>query len=478
MNNIFFFTKLLSVSFIMIFIFSINLIAENPLDSNWKRFFSEPTIGPCSPVNNIIADDDGIFISGYFENENEYLQTLNGIAKWGDSLWLPLGNSSPIGLNGIPISMLKRNDKIYVGGCFDSAGTISANNIACFSLTSNSWSALGNGTNGAVHAITFCNDTLYAGGSFDTAGTTATMNIAKWDGTSWLGLNEGINGTVFTMSSLNNELFIGGRFDTAGNVHSQNIVRFCSNSQTWSSLGSGLNNDVYSIYIIDSTIYAGGEFDTAYNESSTITANAIVSWNSCSWSQVGGGIIGEIFSINQYGNDLIIGGNFTLINDDTTHNLAVYDWNNWSGLGSGTDGFVSSISVYSNDVYIGGTFFETGDSLSKFVGLWSISPPQPIINSSINYSNRFKDSGIKLVSYPNPFSKSVNIRFNVKHSEHFKIRIINVFGTEVDVLLDKYINENEKTIIWKPKNLDSGIYYLQLITTQNNLVNKLIYLSD
>jgi hypothetical protein len=43
-----------------------------------------------------------------------------------------------------------------------------------------SWSALGEGTHGLVHALTLFNGQLIAGGDFDSAGAVSANNIAAW----------------------------------------------------------------------------------------------------------------------------------------------------------------------------------------------------------------------------------------------------------------------------------------------------------
>jgi len=56
-----------------------------------------------------------------------------------------------------------------------------------FSLTSYSqtWSPVGNGTNGNIRALEKHNNKLYIGGSFSTAGNISLNNIASWDGLIW-----------------------------------------------------------------------------------------------------------------------------------------------------------------------------------------------------------------------------------------------------------------------------------------------------
>lgn len=79
----------------------------------------------------------------------------------------------------------------YVGGNFTQAGPISANYVARWD--GRSWHALGLGVSGGSYTIVYAllNDghgNLYVGGSFETAGGITAHNIAKWDGSTWSAL--------------------------------------------------------------------------------------------------------------------------------------------------------------------------------------------------------------------------------------------------------------------------------------------------
>ncbi len=130
--------------------------------------------------------------------------------------WLP-GEGRP-GLSGPVFAAAVFDDgtgpALYVGGDFNFAGEVVANNIARWD--GKSWSPLGSGTNSRVSALTVYNGELIAGGEFTAAGGTVVNHIARWDGTTWSPLGSGMNERVYALTEYNGELIAGGSFTTAG----------------------------------------------------------------------------------------------------------------------------------------------------------------------------------------------------------------------------------------------------------------------
>jgi hypothetical protein len=66
-----------------------------------------------------------------------------------------------------------------VGGRFESAGEIEANNIALWD--GSSWTALGSGTDGTIKRIDVYDGALVVAGSFTKAGGNDARRIARWE---------------------------------------------------------------------------------------------------------------------------------------------------------------------------------------------------------------------------------------------------------------------------------------------------------
>ncbi len=70
---------------------------------------------------------------------------------------------------------------LYVGGDFTTAGGLSAQRIARWNRTTQSWSPLGGGLDGLVRAIGVSGDDVYAGGDFTTADGMQAAHLAGWN---------------------------------------------------------------------------------------------------------------------------------------------------------------------------------------------------------------------------------------------------------------------------------------------------------
>ena len=93
-----------------------------------------------------------------------------------------------------------------------------------------------------VYALAFdASGNLYAGGCFTTAGGVSANRIAKWDGSSWSALGSGMNDSVYALAvDASGNLYAGGYFTTAGGVSANRIAKW--NGSSWSALGSGMND--------------------------------------------------------------------------------------------------------------------------------------------------------------------------------------------------------------------------------------------
>lgn len=72
-------------------------------------------------------------------------------------------------------------------------------------------------------------------------------------------------------------------------------------------------------------------------------------------------------------------------------------------------------------------------------------------------------SGFKLgQSYPNPSSQSVVIQYTVPHNERVLIKVYNMNGTEVKILVNDMKTAGEHQVEWNATGLPSGIYFYQM----------------
>ena len=79
-------------------------------------------------------------------------------------------------------------------------------------------------------------------------------------------------------------------------------------------------------------------------------------------------------------------------------------------------------------------------------------------------------------NYPNPFNPVTNIKFDIPRSAFVKISIIDLFGKEIEVLMNKKINTGIYEIKWNGTKFSSGIYFIRLESNNLKITNKIILL--
>jgi hypothetical protein len=267
--------------------------------------------------------------------------------------WNAIGSGTNGKINAVTVF----NGQLIAAGEFNSPAT----NIARWN--GNSWTALGSGLNGVVHALTVFNNNLIAVGAFNNAGN----NVAQWNGTSWSSLGLGTNDTVFAATVYNNTLRIGGKFTTAGGLNC-NRVSFWNGTQ-WGTMGTpnGVNNTVYALTVFNADLIIGGQFTTA---GSLNPSNRVVRYNTNgTYTNMGSGIDNnQVLCLTVYQNQLYVGGTFSTIGGVPVNNIARWTGANWNTVGTGTNGAVRSFGLQGSNLRIGGSFTNIGNSIANWNG--------------------------------------------------------------------------------------------------------------
>ncbi|MBU2446680.1 MAG: T9SS type A sorting domain-containing protein, partial [Bacteroidetes bacterium] len=79
-------------------------------------------------------------------------------------------------------------------------------------------------------------------------------------------------------------------------------------------------------------------------------------------------------------------------------------------------------------------------------------------------------------NYPNPFNPSTTIEFSLPVRSRGILKIFNILGEEIEVLVNGELEAGEHLINWEAKNLPSGIYFYRLITDNFNITRKMVLL--
>lgn len=79
-------------------------------------------------------------------------------------------------------------------------------------------------------------------------------------------------------------------------------------------------------------------------------------------------------------------------------------------------------------------------------------------------------------NYPNPFNSTTNIKYTIPHSCRVSIKVFDIMGNEITLLLDRYQESGSYDVIFKANDLASGIYFYQIQAGEFKSTKKLILL--
>jgi hypothetical protein len=68
-------------------------------------------------------------------------------------------------------------------------------------------------------------------------------------------------------------------------------------------------------------------------------------------------------------------------------------------------------------------------------------------------------------NYPNPFNPTTRIKYDLPVDAKVTIKIFNILGQEVEVLLDDLQSAGYKWLDFNAANLSSGVYFYQINAT-------------
>ncbi|MCB0711032.1 MAG: T9SS type A sorting domain-containing protein [Ignavibacteriae bacterium] len=256
---------------------SANVVRYNMTTKEWGQLgTSSGATGETenSFVAAITFDGDDVYLGGDFTNVDG--MPAYSIVRWNSvaDSWEALNR----GINGQVFALTLEGDDMYVGGRFLGAGDLltgpakDARNVAHVNVRDKTWTPLGEGVNKVVWDITVKGEKVYLGGSFDSAGSLRTPSIVAWNTTaeSWETLGEGlVNDFLPSVNSLSVDgetLYAGGSFQRSGIDSMSNIAKW--DGSGWTNLGSGVDNYVYVVDVDENKIYVAGAFQQAGGKSS------------------------------------------------------------------------------------------------------------------------------------------------------------------------------------------------------------------
>ena len=446
-------------------VISANHVAEfDTTASTWSPLSQADHNGVSNTVHALAVSGNAIYVGGDFSFAGNV--AANRVAKFDTTTntWSALTQGDGNGVNSSVLALAVSGNSLFVGGFFTTAnlgGTgatpaITANRVAKFDTTTNTWSALkqgdgngvGNSMNDLVAALAVSGNSLFVGGSFTTVnqgGTGATPaitanNVAKFDTTTntWSALSQGngngVNHVVVALAASGNSLFAGGQLTTANlggtgatpAITANNVAKFDITTNTWSALkqgnGNGVDSTVDVLTVSGNSLFVGGDLQTANlggtGATPAINANRVAKFDTTTntWSALsqgnGNGVIGDVFALAVSGNSLFVGGGFGAANLGGTgatpaigaSNVAKFDTttNTWSALaGSGGGNGVSSnvfdsrasvgaLAVKDCDLFVGGAFIFADNKMSQNIARYGPPNPAPTPGQLLNISTRLR----------------------------------------------------------------------------------------
>ena len=165
-----------------------------------------------------------------------------------------------------------------------------------------------------------------------------------------------------------------------------------------------------------------------------------------------GGRIGMSIGLPLYSGHLVMLAGFTSDGKPIVHDPAR------------TDGY----GYIYNKSSISHSWFDKGGVAYTFYSLDSISVS--VENEANTVVKEFK----LYQNYPNPFNPSTSIRFSIKYQNFVSLKIYDLLGKEVAVLLNEEIVPGNYVVDFYAENLSSGVYLYKLQTGDYSETKKML----
>jgi hypothetical protein len=384
--------------------------------------------------NLLVGTNEGIFLS------------VNGGTAWDavgyryENVWSIDGSTSNIWVTG--------NHKVYLS---------SNNGFSWINRTGDldpayRYTNIGSTINNVY--VTFVNNNLTLTGVFK-----SSNNGINWD---WM--HSEINKNIACMEVVSDSLIFIGFYYRSGNY---GIYKF--DGSYFEFLGLP-NLGVYDIAVKDSFIFAAA--NTIYR-SSNLGSNWINTGLSASNLAVHNNIVyaggsGVFRSVNYGVSWDILGLTDKNISGITVNGNRViagtYDEGIFFTLNGGVnwfqanDGFDSIPNVVPNFAIKDSIVYAVIDGLS----IWK--RPLAGIIGIVNTGTEIPSSFSLYQNYPNPFNPSTNIRFDVQKPGFISIKIYDMLGREIALIVNEQLKPGTYQVDWDGTNFTSGVYFYTMRT--------------
>jgi hypothetical protein len=329
--------------------------------------------------------------------------------------------------------------------CSVQALVASGNNLFAGTHDSGVYYSSNNGNNWVHTSLSYYNIiSLAINGSNIYAGVTditlLPMGVFKssdfglnWSQTS---LNDKV---IYTFSFLGDTILAG--------TFSNGILYSTNNGNNWHQF-SFASYPVISLSSYGNRIFAGTNMNGVFR-----STNHGINWAQTSLNNQ----LINTLSIN--GNNIIAGTYFSGIY------LSTNNGNNWTLRNEGFNQVpdINSFCFSDNYLFIGTNFNVWKRPLNEIIGVKVLSSNVPVYYS-LNQN------------YPNPFNPTTNIRYQIKSSNFVSLKIYDIVGKEVAILVSEKQNPGVYEIDWNASEYSSGVYFYRLEAGDYSQTKKMILL--
>ncbi|MBS1517437.1 MAG: T9SS type A sorting domain-containing protein [Bacteroidetes bacterium] len=268
--------------------------------------------------------------------------------------------------------------------------------------------------------------------------------------TGWVAGDNGIirtvNGGANWTSSLNypwmySVFFINENTGWAGGRFGK-LVKTTNGGNTWTDQQGGTGATYYSVKFSDENKgWAVGDYNTIIR-----TENG-----GLNWTQQSSGIPGTNLKLSEI---------HIAKNDDRTAYISSYNNYIFKTTNSGANWYKTVIPGYSdfNSIYF------SSDNIGYAVGYYARimkTSNGGVTFAGIEYSS-IPGSFSLGQNYPNPFNPKTVIKYQVPASGNVSLKVYDIIGNEIAVLVDKLHNAGSYSVEFNGNNFSSGIYFYRI----------------
>jgi hypothetical protein len=263
-----------------------------------SRYEKIPGSGFADKLNRISVQGDTLYLAGSFRSDS---LGADNVLTWDKKGWHRMTNIMQPGPYAYPQFLRGNGPDLYVGGpAITSAGNKAASGIAHWN--GKEWDTMAGGVSlkggeePEIKDMAFRGSDVFVGGLFDSTQGSPAKNVARWDGRSWSALGEGFPGDLHALTCDRDGLVVGGMYSGIpwDNPILGNSIVGRWNGSDWEAMGSGLTGRVDHLAFYRDKIYAFGSLmrplDTAYSRMCLWDGKdwAPVQSSLAEWSTIGG----------------------------------------------------------------------------------------------------------------------------------------------------------------------------------------------